>query len=83
MPNLTIYKEPMPGRHYVIGADPAEGNPNSDDSAGNVLDADTWEEVAVFAGKWEPRVFGRFIDQGERAPMRRGQLCEVYRKIGA
>ena len=63
VPNLTIYKEPVPGRHYVIGADPAEGNPNSDDSAGNVLDADTWEEVAVFAGKWEPKVFGRFIDQ--------------------
>lgn len=63
VPSLTIYKEPIPNRHYVIGADPAEGNPNSDDSAGNVLDADTWEEVAVFAGKWEPKVFGGFIDQ--------------------
>lgn len=63
VPNLTLYRMPVPGRHYVIGADPAEGNPGSDDSAGSVLDADTWEEVAVFAGKWEPKVFAGFIDQ--------------------
>ena len=31
--NLTIYDDPRPGHRYVIGADPAEGNPNSDDSA--------------------------------------------------
>ena len=63
VPNLTIYVAPVAGHHYLIGADPAEGNPTSDDSAGAVLDADTWEEVATFAGKWEPVVFGGYIDQ--------------------
>jgi len=63
VPGLTVYVPPVPGHHYLIGADPAEGNPTSDDSAGAVLDADTWEEVATFAGKWEPVVFGGYIDQ--------------------
>lgn len=62
VPGLTIYVEPVPDHHYIIGADPAEGNPTSDDSAGAVIDADTWEEVATFAGKWEPLVFGAYID---------------------
>ena len=51
-PRLLIYSEPNPGTHYVIGADPAEGNPNSDDSAGCIIDADTWSQVAVLRGKW-------------------------------
>lgn len=63
VPNLTIYKAPQPGKHYLIGADPAEGNPNSDDSAACVIDADNWEEVATFWGKWEPAVFAGFIEQ--------------------
>ena len=33
-----------------LGADPAEGNPNSDDSAAVVLDAETWAEVASVVG---------------------------------
>src|SRR5207302_534809 len=36
---LTIYAVPARGRVYVVGADPAEGNPTSDDSALAVLDA--------------------------------------------
>jgi hypothetical protein len=63
VPGLKVYKLPQPGRHYIIGADPAEGNPTSDDSAGCVLEDLTWEEVATFAGKWEPKVFGGYIDQ--------------------
>ena len=38
LPGLTVWEEPIPGRRYVIGADPAEGNPNSDESAACVLD---------------------------------------------
>lgn len=59
--DLDIYREPVLGSRYVIGADPAEGNPNSDDSAITVLDAGTGEEVATFAGKIEPAVFGYYI----------------------
>lgn len=60
---LTIYKCPASGTHpYVIGCDPAEGNPNSDDSAATVLDAITGEEVASLAGKFEPSTFAGHID---------------------
>ena len=38
IPGVTLYELPQPGRRYVIGADPAEGNPNSDESAACVLD---------------------------------------------
>lgn len=54
---LTLYAPPMPGRRYVIGADPAEGNPSGDDSAACVLEAESWAEVATLVGKLEP---GRF-----------------------
>ncbi|MCO5214346.1 MAG: hypothetical protein M9936_31990 [Caldilinea sp.] len=63
VPGLVVWRRPQDGHLYVIGADPAEGNPTSDDSAATVLDADTWEEVASFRGKWEPEIFAGYIDQ--------------------
>jgi hypothetical protein len=58
VPELVIYAVPIPGRRYVIGADPAEGLPAGDDSAATVLDRDSGEEVARLVGKLEPkRVF--------------------------
>ncbi len=63
IPGLEVFQEPVPGRRYVIGADPAEGNPTSDDSALEVLDLDTGEEVAALAGKFEPSTFASYIDQ--------------------
>jgi hypothetical protein len=54
IPGLEIYVCPLPGRVYVVGADPAEGNPTSDDSALTVLDTDTGQEVAALAGKFQP-----------------------------
>lgn len=63
IPGLRVYREAEPGKRYVIGADCAEGNPNSDDSVACVLDAETWEQVAVLAGKVEPGVFAGLIDQ--------------------
>lgn len=62
IPGLTVFRLPEPGRQYVIGADPAEGNPTSDDSALTVLDRATGEEVANLAGKFEPSTFGAHID---------------------
>lgn len=61
IPGLEIYVPPVAGRKYVIGADPAEGNPNSDDSALTVVDVLTGEECAVLAGKYEPGTFGGHI----------------------
>jgi hypothetical protein len=45
-----------------VAADPAEGNPTSDDSALTVLDATTGEEVAALAAKLEPAAFAQAID---------------------
>lgn len=61
IPGLRIFVPPVKGRSYVIGADPAEGNPNSDDSALCVLDAETYEQVATLAGKYEPSTFAGYI----------------------
>jgi hypothetical protein len=62
LPDLEIYALPRPGHRYVIGADPAEGNPTSDDSALTILDRDSGEEVAALAGKFQPSTFAAHID---------------------
>lgn len=59
---LAVYRAREPGGLYVIGADPAEGNPTSDDSAATVLDKHTGEEVASLAGKFEPSTFAAHLD---------------------
>jgi hypothetical protein len=58
---LRVYAEPHWTRKYVIGADPAEGNPTSDDSSVHVLDEDSGEEVARLVGKIEPTTFAEHI----------------------
>ena len=62
IPGLEIYVLPEKGKRYVIGADPAEGNPTSDDSALTVLEQETLEEVAALAGKFQPSTFAGYID---------------------
>ena len=47
----------------MIGADPAEGNPNSDESAATVLDAESWAQVAELTGKIEPSTFAAYLDE--------------------
>lgn len=59
---LTVWRAPSVGRRYVIGGDPAEGNPTSDDSAATVLDADSGEQVAQLHGKLQPSSFAAAID---------------------
>ncbi len=63
LPGLSVCALPQPGRKYVLGADPAEGNPTSDDSAQCVLDADSGAQVAELAGKFEPSVFADYLHQ--------------------
>jgi hypothetical protein len=62
VPGLAVYAPPAPGRRYVVGADPAEGNPTSDASALEVLDADSGEEAASLAGRFEPATFAAHVD---------------------
>jgi hypothetical protein len=63
LPELAVYALPMLNQRYVIGADPAEGNPTSDESAACVLDAATGEEMAMLAGRFEPSVFAGYLDR--------------------
>lgn len=61
---LIIYKKPVPGRNYVIGADPAEGIRETGDHdycSAHVMDYETWEEVAHLHGRWEPNEFGTLL----------------------
>jgi hypothetical protein len=60
---FLVFRLPTPGRLYVVGVDPAEGNPTSDPSALCVLDAVTCEQVAVCAGRFQPAVMAQKADQ--------------------
>ena len=57
VPGLTVYARPEAGWMYVVSADPAEGNPQSDESAAQVLAVGTGDQVAVLGGRFEPGVF--------------------------
>jgi hypothetical protein len=62
IPGLSVYVLPQLNHRYIIGADPAEGNPTSDDSALVVLDAGTGEEVTSLAGKFQPAVLASYAN---------------------
>ncbi len=79
IPGLVIYRAPEPGEKFVVGADPAEGNPSSDDSAATVLSAPRMgrnEEVGRLRGKFEPAVFGGHLDAIGTYFNRAGVMCE-------
>jgi hypothetical protein len=60
VPGLVVWRPPRPGEVFVIGADPAEGNPQSDNSAASVVDL-AGAQVAAWAGRVEPAAFGSQI----------------------
>lgn len=62
LPGLKVYKMPESGKLYVVGADPAEGNPTGDDSAATVIEFQTGEEVASLVGKFEVDTFASYIE---------------------
>lgn len=62
IPGLKVYAEPGKGKAYVIGADPAEGNPTSDPSAATVVELMTGEEVASLSGRFEVDTFASYVD---------------------
>ena len=74
LPNgLLVYDLPVPGVEYVLGGDPAEGNPSSDDSAACVIEKISGRQVAKLAGKFEPRVFAGQI----------AKVCKFYNNAPA
>lgn len=66
---LRIWRRPVPGHLYVIGADPAQGIDSvketgvsdPDYSCACVLDADTGEQVAVLRERLAPSAFGAYL----------------------
>lgn len=67
-----IFREPVAGRNYVVGADVAEGlgekiqrdtdehdSQEHDYSCGHVLDYETMEQVAIWHGRLAPDLFAR------------------------
>lgn len=62
LPFLEIYRMPEQHVQYVITADAAENNPNSDYSTADVWDWDTGEQIANMCGQFEPAVFAQYID---------------------
>jgi hypothetical protein len=60
---LRVYECPVPGERYVVGVDPAEGNPTSDDSAIYVLNARTKAEAANLAAHFEPAVTAAYAEE--------------------
>jgi hypothetical protein len=60
VPGLTVYAPPIEGRKYVVASDVAEGVEGGDYSCSVVLDEETWEEMAVLHGNWEPDSFARY-----------------------
>lgn len=63
LPGLTIYKTPTLGNRYLIAADTAEGDPTSDPSPATVFDVETWEEVGVINGRFEPDTYADYLTQ--------------------
>jgi hypothetical protein len=61
LPGFTVYEEPSWNLEYVIGADPAEGNPTSDPTSAHVVEKLTGREVARLAGQFEPTVFAGYL----------------------
>ena len=61
MDGLTIYALPTPGRRTVLGADVAEGLEGGDYSAGTLIDAMAWDELASLHGHWEPDEYAKML----------------------
>ncbi len=55
--NWEIFKEPVVGRSYIIGADVAEGLEKGDNSVAQIIDPIGLEQVAKYRGKIEPELF--------------------------
>ena len=66
-PFVTVHVPPQPDHTYVIGADPAEGNPQSDESAAVVLDLANGEQVATLGLRCDPEMFAVYLNRLAKA----------------
>lgn len=57
---LMIWNYPIPKHRYIIGSDVASGTSN-DYSSIQVMDVETYEQVAEYKGKMPTKVFGKLI----------------------
>jgi hypothetical protein len=61
---LEVYAVPIAGRQYVVSADTAEGldeDGNHDYDSADVLDCETWEQVAHFHGQIDTHEYGLLL----------------------
>lgn len=63
---FRVYRHPIEGHRYVLGADPAQGrtiSKDSDEQAFYVIDRDAWpqEVVAEFTGNLDPHEYAQTI----------------------
>lgn len=61
LPGLRLYRAPLPGHTYGIGADPSGGKTDGDPAVACVGDALTYEQVAVLECKAEADVFANYV----------------------
>jgi len=76
LPGLIIYEAPIEGEIYTAGLDPAEGNPQSDDSCLNIIHKNTGRQVAKLKGKFEMTAFAGYGHQLGRYYNYAGLLVE-------
>lgn len=55
---LTVFAHPQSGRKYAVGGDVAEGLEKGDFSCGQVIDRETFEQVAIWHGHIDPDLLG-------------------------
>ncbi len=73
---LRVYRLPVVGREYVIGADAAEGLSSSDNSVAVVVDRGSGEECAILCAKYSPQVLAQYIHVLSRWYNGAGVMCE-------
>ena len=61
-----VYRDPSPGKTYVVGADVAEGVEGGNYSVAIIWDRETGEEVAMYRGLLPPDIFGEELDKWGR-----------------
>jgi hypothetical protein len=82
---IKIFIKRIPGRNYVLGADPAAGkqitSDSSDFSSAVVIDLDTGEQQASYRAKLPPEDFG--LDLVDLGTLYNNALIAVERGVGA
>ena len=63
---VQVWGVPHAGKRYVIGADPAGGEPTGDWSVATILDAVNGEHVATIRGKLDPDTFAAILSDAGR-----------------